>query len=108
MSEVYDWYIAEIAISDEDLNWDRALYPRSQKLTSNDLRWDEALYGPTSNDIRWDEALYPNKTVKANPIVKDTAMRKGIMLGARRIAPRFVPYVGWGLLAKDIYDYFKD
>lgn len=48
------------------------------------------------------------KTSKSNALANDTAMRKGMMFGVRRIAPRFVPYVGWGLLAKDIYDYLKD
>ena len=48
------------------------------------------------------------KMIQADPVAKDVAMRKGMMYGARKLLPRAVPYVGWGLLAKDIYDFFKD
>lgn len=48
------------------------------------------------------------KIAKADPVAKDIAMRKGLMYGARKILPRAIPYLGWGLLAKDIYDFFKD
>jgi hypothetical protein len=48
------------------------------------------------------------KMIQADPIVNDIAMRRGLKYGARKLLPRAVPYVGWGLLAKDIYDFFKD
>lgn len=33
---------------------------------------------------------------------------RGIKTGVRKIAPRFVPYVGWALTGKDIYDFITD
>ena len=49
-----------------------------------------------------------NENKKTNPIAEKTAIRKGLTYGARKLLPRAVPYIGWGLLAKDIYDFMKD
>lgn len=54
------------------------------------------------------QVLVSAKMAKPDPVAKDVATRRGIMFGARRLLPRAVPYLGWGLLAKDIYDYMKD
>lgn len=54
------------------------------------------------------QVLISSKVANADPVAKDIATRRGIMFGARRLLPRAVPYLGWGLLAKDIYDFFKD
>jgi len=65
-------------------------------------------YKYATDDYFVNRNVVPSKTVKANPIAEDIAMRRGLKYAARRILPRAVPYVGWGLLAKDIYDFFKD
>ena len=33
---------------------------------------------------------------------------RGVSKGLRKIAPRFVPYLGWAVTAKDIYDFATD
>jgi hypothetical protein len=33
---------------------------------------------------------------------------RGIKKGLRKIVPRFVPYIGWAITAKDIYDFVTD
>lgn len=50
----------------------------------------------------------PANEKQTNNPSHDIATRRAIQIGVRRLAPRFVPYVGWGLLAKDIYDYLSD
>ncbi len=59
-------------------------------------------------DVIYPTQVSDSKIAKPVPLAKDVAMRKGLMYGARKLLPRAVPYVGWGLLAKDIYDFFKD
>ena len=33
---------------------------------------------------------------------------RGIKTGLKKILPRFVPYIGWAITAKDIYDFVTD
>ena len=62
------------------------------------------------------ESFFGSQTVALQPdIDEDSLFRfakasigRGIQFGLRRVLPRLAPIIGWGILAKDIYDIVTD
>jgi hypothetical protein len=53
----------------------------------------------------------PEVVMQPNFELSDSLIRigiRGVSKGLRKILPRFVPYLGWAVTAKDIYDFATD
>ena len=102
-SDIWTWWLAHHDNIPQNVREYRDYLYHETQLSPDEI--EEFMY-----DYKYatEEKNKPSAFIKADPVAKDVAMRKGLMYGARKILPRAVPYVGWGLLAKDIYDFFKD
>ena len=110
---IYDWWMSELANIPKEVQFE-ARFPTPIDYDYEFMEvylkhnFPELVFqGPHHEDDMFTKDP-SSKIVKADPVAKDVAMRKGLMYVARKLLPRAVPYVGWGLLAKDIYDFFKD
>lgn len=97
---IYDWWMS---VSDQ--------IPKTAKLQAD--HWHiipDTEFMEIYLKHNFDEPVFQgpkNQKTKKNPS-HELAARRAISIGVRRLAPRLLPIVGWGLLAKDIHDFLDD
>ena len=83
------------------------------KLFSNEDQIRGLLHTPVQT-LTASRGVTPQNTGEALTImqpkleVSDSLIRigvRGVSKGLRKVAPRFVPYLGWAITAEDIYDF---